>query len=79
MMFINIIEARIRTTTQLFASALSRSEATTHLKESSMNTWYYEKDGQRLGGLPDAEIAALIQQRAVTSETLVWKQGLCIR
>lgn len=41
-----------------------------------MNDWYYEKNGQRLGGLPDAEIAALIQQRAVTGETLVWKQGL---
>ena len=40
------------------------------------NAWYYEKNGQRLGALPEAEIAALIANRALTAETLVWKQGL---
>ncbi|KHK59005.1 hypothetical protein PI87_02860 [Ralstonia sp. A12] len=40
------------------------------------NAWYYEKNGQRLGGLPEAEVVGLIAQHALTAETLVWKQGL---
>lgn len=41
-----------------------------------MNTWHYEKDGSRIGPVPDAEIQNLIRQRALSADTLVWKPGL---
>ncbi|MPV68007.1 DUF4339 domain-containing protein [Burkholderia sp. BE17] len=40
-----------------------------------MNTWHYEKDGQRLGPVSNDEMRRLIQERAITRGTLVWKQG----
>ncbi|WP_423380282.1 DUF4339 domain-containing protein [Burkholderia sp. LMG 32019] len=40
-----------------------------------MSTWHYEKDGNRLGPVSDDDVRQLIQQRAIASHTLIWKQG----
>ena len=38
--------------------------------------WYYEKDGQRQGPVPDAELDRLIASGHVTATTLVWREGM---
>ncbi|WP_176000739.1 DUF4339 domain-containing protein [Burkholderia vietnamiensis] len=40
-----------------------------------MNTWHYEKDGQRLGPVSNDEMRRLIQERVIPLGTLVWTQG----
>ncbi|MBN3731437.1 DUF4339 domain-containing protein [Burkholderia sp. Tr-20390] len=40
-----------------------------------MNTWHYEKGGQRVGPVSNDEMRRLIQERVITLGTLVWKQG----
>ncbi|NTZ82557.1 DUF4339 domain-containing protein [Burkholderia metallica] len=40
-----------------------------------MPLWHYEKDGNRLGPVSDDDVRQLVQQRALASHTLVWKQG----
>ena len=40
-----------------------------------MNEWHYEKNGERLGGVSQDEIGALISMRSINGQTLVWKQG----
>lgn len=41
-----------------------------------MNTWHYEKDGQRLGPLPEDELKPLIENGSISAKTLVWSTGL---
>ncbi len=40
-----------------------------------MSKWFYERDGQRLGGVSVEEMGILIAQRAINGHTLVWAQG----
>ena len=42
-----------------------------------MSHWYYATaDGQQLGPLPAAELAALARRGAIGPQTLVWREGL---
>jgi hypothetical protein len=41
-----------------------------------MLMWYYINDGTQQGPLDDAGIDGLLARRAITPETLVWKEGL---
>lgn len=38
--------------------------------------WYYALNGQRLGPVPQAELERLVATGVVTSQTLVWTQGM---
>ncbi|WP_417884279.1 DUF4339 domain-containing protein [Vibrio rumoiensis] len=38
--------------------------------------WFYEKQGERLGGHSMDELQALITRGEITQDTLVWKQGM---
>ncbi|MET0263695.1 MAG: RDD family protein [Rariglobus sp.] len=38
--------------------------------------WYYANDGQRLGPVTHTELERLVQAGTITSETLLWKQGM---
>ncbi|TDV16306.1 DUF4339 domain-containing protein [Paraburkholderia caballeronis] len=40
-----------------------------------MSTWHYEKNGERLGPVSDADIGTLVGNRAINGQTLVWQQG----
>jgi uncharacterized protein (DUF1684 family) len=40
-----------------------------------MNSWHYEKNGERLGPVSEADISALANNRAIDAQTLVWQQG----
>lgn len=40
-----------------------------------MNTWIYEKNGQRHGGVSEAVIQELIEHGMIDGKTLVWSQG----
>lgn len=41
-----------------------------------MDYWYYEKNGQRVGEIAEAQMAELIERRVIDGATLVWSQGL---
>ena len=40
-----------------------------------IKSWYYEDKGQRIGAITQAEIVQLIDQRVLTNDSLVWKNG----
>jgi hypothetical protein len=40
-----------------------------------MDSWHYEKNGERHGPVSDADISALVNNRAIDARTLVWQQG----
>jgi uncharacterized RDD family membrane protein YckC len=39
-------------------------------------TWYYVKDGEATGPIPDDELLSLFDARAISSSTLVWRSGM---
>lgn len=43
-----------------------------HTEEKS---WFYEKNGQRIGGVSEQEIIELIKNQAITYGATVWKTG----
>lgn len=43
---------------------------------SDAKIWFYECDGERLGPVASVELKALAANQTISSETLVWKQGL---
>jgi len=44
--------------------------------EDLARKWYYAKDGERYGPVPQSEIAQLVQANGLTSEDFVWCQGM---
>ena len=38
--------------------------------------WFYESEGQRKGGVPEAEIIALIKEGKLTHGAAVWCKGM---
>jgi len=40
------------------------------------DVWHYEENGQRKGGVSEAEIAALIQSGKLSYGSVVWKEGM---
>ncbi len=39
-------------------------------------TWYYAVDGKQTGPVSEEEIASLFQRGQITTETLVWREGM---
>lgn len=39
-------------------------------------TWYYAKDKAKVGPIDEAELTQLLQSGAITSDTLVWTEGM---
>ncbi|MFU8928117.1 DUF4339 domain-containing protein [Acinetobacter puyangensis] len=44
--------------------------------DKSSNEWFYEKNGERIGAISEAEMQELIQSGILSSDTVVWKKGL---
>jgi uncharacterized RDD family membrane protein YckC len=38
--------------------------------------WYYIENGQQAGPVQDAQLQALVQQRRIQPETLIWREGM---
>ena len=38
--------------------------------------WYYDQAGTRQGPIPESQLRALRDQRTITDDTLVWREGM---
>jgi hypothetical protein len=47
-----------------------------HNDNVGLINWYYEKGGQRVGGVTESEIIELIKESKLQSDSLVWRSGL---
>jgi hypothetical protein len=43
---------------------------------STLNHWFYYKEGRGVGPVDEAEIRGLLQSGAISVDTLVWRDGL---
>lgn len=46
-----------------------------HQPASQDKSWFYEKNGQRIGGISENDIAELVNKKTISYGTPVWKSG----